>query len=327
VTQQMAILEGLRLPAICAPMFLVSGPELVLAACMAGVIGAAPAGTARTSEEFAGWLERFDNELAKWRAQTGRKPAAYACNLSVRKGEQFGTSRFAQDLETCRRHRVPLVITANGDPSEVVAYVHAWGGMIFHDVTTIRHAEKAVAAGVDGLIVIGNGGGGHAGIVNPFAIVPQIRRFFDGWIVLAGAIGDGRSIRAAQVLGADLCYLGTRFIATQESMAPLAYKEMLVAAQTSDILYTPSFTRGIPANFMKPSIRANGLDPDNLPLPANAPTDRRAWRDIWAAGQSVGLIDDIPTVAELVDRLVGEYHDAVAQPVRERALALNRLAI
>ncbi|GGH62793.1 2-nitropropane dioxygenase [Frigidibacter albus] len=295
-------------------MFLVSGPDLVLGACKAGIIGAAPAGTARSAEEFADWLELFDKELAEWSAQTGRQPAPYACNLSVRKGEKFGTSRFAQDLETCRRHRVKLVITANGDPSKMVPEIHAWGGLVFHDVTTLRHAEKAIAAGVDGLIVICNGGGGHGGIVNPFALIPQIRRIFDGWIVLAGTISDGRSIRAAQVLGADLCYLGTRFIATQESMAPQAYKEMIVAAQTGDILYTPTFTRGVPANFMKPSIRANGFDPDSLPPHTEAPTDRRAWRDIWAAGQGVGLIDDIPSVEDLVDRLAAEYQDACAEP-------------
>jgi nitronate monooxygenase len=298
-------------------MFLVSGPELVLSACKAGIIGAAPAGTARSSSEFAEWLARFTDELDQHYKVTGTKAAPYACNLSVRRGQAFQSERFVQDLETCRRHRVPLVITANGDPSDVVPEVHTWGGLVFHDVTTIRHAEKAVEAGVDGLIVIGNGGGGHAGVVNPFALVPQIRRFFDGYIVLAGAIADGRAVRAAQVLGADLCYLGTRFIATKESMAPQGYKDMLVAAQASDILYTPAFTRGVPANFMKQSIRENGFDPNALPRPP-APDEpqfeRKAWRDIWAAGQSVGLIEDIPSVAELVERLTAEYDDAVANP-------------
>lgn len=307
------LFENLRLPAICAPMFLVSGPELVMAASRAGIVGVQPASNARTAEEFDEWLDLFDAELGKARALGDAGP--WAANLSVRKGEKFGTSRFAQDLDSCRRHRIPLIVTANGNPAEVVPDIHEWGGLVFHDVTTLRHAEKAAEAGVDGLIVIGGGGGGHAGVQNPFALLPQIRSFFDGYIVLAGAIADGRAIRAAQVLGADLCYLGTRFIATQESRAPEGYKQMLVKAQSQDILYTPTFTRGVPANFMKQSIRENGFDPENLPPPPSEPFERRAWRDIWAAGQSVGLIHDIPDVATLVDRLSRDYDAAVADPV------------
>jgi nitronate monooxygenase len=202
------------------------------------------------------------------------------------------------------------VITVNGNPAAVVPQVHDWGGVVFHDVTTLKHARKAVQAGVDGLIVICGGGGGHSGVLNPFAFVPQIRAFFDGAIVLAGAIATGGAVHAAQVLGADLCYMGTRFIATQESMAPQAYKEMIVAAESHQVIYTRTFTRGMPAMIMHASIRQHGFDPENLPSPEDIPDSVKAWRDIWAAGQSVGLIHDIPSVAELVSRLKRQYDAA-----------------
>jgi nitronate monooxygenase len=220
------------------------------------------------------------------------------------------TPRYLADLETCRRHRVPLVITVNGDPTPVIPEVHAWGGLLFHDVTTLHHARKAAAAGVDGLIVICGGGGGHSGVLNPFAFVPQVREFFDGVIVLAGGIATGGAVFAAQALGADLCYMGTRFIATEESMAPDEYKAMLVSSQSHELSYTPAFTRGTPAMMLHASLRKHGFDPSNLPHPSEAPADVKPWRDLWAAGQSVGVIRDVPRVAELAERLRAEYRQA-----------------
>ncbi len=303
------LLSRLSLPVICAPMFLVSGPELVEATCRAGIIGALPAANARTPEVLSGWLDRLD-------AMEGAAP--YALNVGVKFAE---TPRGDAALAEAERRRVPIVITANGNPAALVARVNGYGGLVFHDATTLAHARKAAAAGVDGLILVCGGGGGHAGIMNPFALVPQVRRFFDGIIVLAGAIATGGAIRAAQVLGADLVYIGTRFIATQESMAPEAYKQMLVAESSSDILYTPAFTHGVPANFLTASMRAAGFDPAALP-DASGQGDKRAWRDIWGAGQSVGLIDDVPPAAELVARLRHEY-DEVGRVHRPMAAALN----
>jgi nitronate monooxygenase len=309
-----ALLENSVLPVIAAPMFLVTGPELVIAACKAGIMSAAAFATARTAEEYDEWLGRIEEELNAFRKETGRQPAAFAANLSAGADRLGRRDRFEKELENCRRRRIKFVFTVGGSPAQIVKEVHGWGGYVFHDATTIRHAEKAVEAGVDGLVLIAGGGGGHAGLLNPFAFVPEVRRFFDGAIILGGAISTGHGVLAAQALGADLCYMGTRFIATRESMAPQAYKEMLVATPTSEVIYTPVFTHGVPCNFMKTSIRANGFDPDTLSL-TTTPLDplfqvRKPWRDIWAAGHGVGLIDDIPTVAELVERLKREYADA-----------------
>lgn len=298
----------LRLPAIAAPMFLVTGPALVSAACRAGVMGALPALNARSPEMFGEWLDQVQRSLAD---VPGAGPLAV--NIAT---PQFGGKRWAADMELVCRHRVPVVITAIGDPSEVVQEVHRWGGIVLHDATTLAHAEKAVNVGVDGVNVICGGAGGHAGLLNPFAFLPQVRRLFDGIVCLAGGIGDGRAIRAAQTMGADLVYMGTRFIATQESLAAAEYKQMLVASASSDVLYTPAIA-GMPGNFLKPSMRSAGLDPDHLPPPKgphqpDLPEGVRAWRDIWSAGHGVGLIDDVPTVSALVDRLAAEYQAARA---------------
>ena len=314
--QVTALFRSMRLPVICAPMFLVSGPDLVLAAARAGIMGVSPSGTARSAEEFTSWFDRFANERAAFEQSNGRPMGPIAANLNVRAGGAMTMPRYLSDLDTCRRHRVPLVITVNGDPAPIIPLVHDWGGLVFHDVTTLKHARRAIDAGVDGLIVICGGGGGHSGVLNPFAFVPQLRRIFDGVIVLAGAIADGASVRAAQHLGADLCYMGTRFIATRESAAPESYKRMLVDSQSHELIYTPAFTHGVPAMLLEASVRAHGYDPANLPAPRPRGEDapHRAWRDIWAAGQSVGLIDDIPTVAELVDRIARDYDAACAPP-------------
>ncbi|MGE0152043.1 MAG: NAD(P)H-dependent flavin oxidoreductase [Reyranellaceae bacterium] len=311
-----ALFADLAVPVIAAPMFLVTGPELVIAAASAGIVGVAASSSTRSPEEYDEWLERIDAGLAARRRDGAARIGPVAANVGAPSRQRGDTPRYVRDLEYCRKRRIPLVITVKGDPTEIVREVHGWGGLVFHDVTTIRHAEKAAEAGVDGLVLIGGGGGGHAGVLNPFAFLPQVRRFFSGAIVLGGAICDGRSVWAAQALGADVCYMGTRFIATKESMAPEAYKQMLVRARSNDIVYTPAFTRGVNCNFIRDSIVENGFDPTRLGEPAAGEPERLAqrkpWRDIWSAGQGVGLIHDVPSVAELVERLAQEYVSARA---------------
>lgn len=301
-----APLGELRLPIICSPMFIVSNPDMVIAQCRSGIVGTLPALNARPQPELGRWLTRIAAAL-QGEPPAGHAIAPYGVNLVIRPNHE----RFAADLATCVAHHVPLIITSLGSPAEVVRQVHAYGGKVFHDVTTVRHARRAIEAGVDGLILVCAGAGGHAGATSPFALLAEVRAIYDGPLVLAGAISDGRSIFAAQVMGADLVYMGTRFIATQESGAVPAYKEMLVAASASDIVYTPHFS-GIPANYLKASIEACGLDPLNLPAVDTAVVraagdKQKRWSDIWGAGQGVGAIHDIPGVAELVDRLEDEY--------------------
>lgn len=307
-----ALLGDMVLPVIAAPMFLVTGPDLVAAAAEARIAGVAASSSTRSPEEFDDWLGRIDERLDAYRRRTGLPTGPVAANIGAPSRQRGDTPRYVRDLELCRRRRVPLVITVKGDPTGIVREVHGWGGLVFHDVTTLRHAEKAVEAGVDGLVLICGGGGGHSGVLSPFAFLPQVRRFFDGVVVLGGAVTDGSAIRAARALGADLCYMGTRFIATRESIAPDAYKRMIVASGSQEIVYTPVFTRGVNCHFMRRSIIDNGFDPDRLAeLPGSAPElfeARKPWRDLWSAGQGVGLIDDIPAVAELVERLRAEFH-------------------
>lgn len=303
-------IKRLRLPVIAAPMFLGSGPKLVIEACKAGVVGSFPAANARTPEQLNAWFDEIEEGVA------GAQDAApFGVNLVL--ARRSGADAL---LDVCVKRKPPLIITSIGDPRELAGPVHSWGGAIFHDVTTLRHAEKASEAGVDGIILVCAGAGGHSGAVNPFALTSQVRAMFKGTIVLAGAIGEGRSIFAAQALGADLVYMGTRFLATKEAMVSDAYKAMIVAAETKDILYTPSIS-GLPANFIRQSIEAAGLDPARLPPPkglhqADLPEGARAWRDIWSAGQGVGLIVDVPPVAELVARLSREYDEARADFMR-----------
>jgi nitronate monooxygenase len=291
-------------------MFLVSYPELVLAACKANIAAACSASTARSASEYAEWLDRFDADLVSYRKETGLPTGPCAANISLRSGKVGASERFGAEIDVCKIRRVPLLITINGAPQEVVQEVHGWGGLIFHDVTTIRHAEKAAQAGVDGMILICAGGGGHSGGLNPFTFVSAVRKFFDGFIVLAGGITTGSHVRAAEALGADLCYMGTRFIATQEARVPAEYKDVILASRAEDLIFTPFFTHGIPANMLRKSVRRVGYDPANLPAyGAEEPhANAKAWRDVWAAGQGVELIDDIPMVSELVDRLAAEYH-------------------
>lgn len=298
----------LRLPVIVAPMFLVSGPELTIAACKAGVMGSFPSANARSAEDFEAWLQQIEAVLS-----TVPDAAPYAVNLIVRGA---GSPRYLEDVALIEKYLPPVVITSVGQPGDVVKLVHGYGGLVFHDVATLRHATKAAEQGVDGLILLTAGAGGHTGIANPFAFVPQVRQQFDGAILLAGAISDGRSIRAAEALGADFAYMGTRFAATMESLASDEYRKLLVSQTLADVIVTDRIS-GMNATFMKGSIARVGLDPDDLPpteafLKPAIPSELRAWRDIWSAGHGVGLIDDIPTTAELVDRLEAQYRAARA---------------
>ena len=310
-------LEGrLRLPVIGAPMFIVSGPELVLAQCKAGIVGAFPALNARPQEELDRWLTRIEAELAAYRTA---HPRAVVAPFAVNQIVHASNSRLEADLEVCVAHRVPIVITSLRAPHAVVDRVHAYGGLVFHDVISVRHAEKALEGGVDGLILVCAGAGGHAGALSPFALVNEVRRFYAGTLILSGAITNGAGVLAAQAMGCDLAYLGTRFIATRESSAADRYKQMIVESSAADIAYTPFFS-GVHGNYLKPSIRAAGLDPDNLPAAPAGPMnyDRRderpkAWKDIWGAGQGVGNIDSVLPVADLVGRLEQEYRGARAR--------------
>ena len=299
----------LSLPAIAAPMFLVSGPDLVVETCRAGVVGTFPSLNQRSNEGYVDWLCEIEERLAVPSDAGGHLPAPFGINLIVHKSNV----RLQADLKATVDKQVPLVITSLGAVQEVVDAVHSYGGLVFHDVISVRHAQKAAAAGADGIIAVAAGAGGHGGTLSPFALVPEIRRVFGGTIVLSGAISTGGHIAAARAIGADLAYLGTRFIATRESMAPQAYKEMIVGAHASDILYTPAIS-GLNANFLRPSIVAAGLDPDNLVGHGKMDLDNeaKAWKTVWSAGHGVGSIEDIPSVAELCERLKQEYDAAVA---------------
>jgi len=302
----------LRLPVLSAPMFVVSGPELVIEQCKAGVIGSFPALNARPQEELDRWLTRIEAETAQHaRDNPAKKVAPFAVNLIVNKANK----RLEHDTEVVLSHKVPIVITSLSAPTDIVPRVHAYGGLVFHDVIKVRHAEKALEAGVDGLIAVCGGAGGHAGTLNPFALVNELRRMHQGPLVLSGAITNGSAILAAEAMGCDLAYIGTRFIATKESLAVEGYKKMIVESNSGDVVYTPLFS-GVHGSYLAGSIRNAGLDPNNLPT-NEAPGQYRnrddrpkTWKEIWGAGQGVGNIDDVPRVAELVDRLEQEYFEA-----------------
>ncbi|KEA63971.1 Dioxygenases related to 2-nitropropane dioxygenase [Marinobacterium lacunae] len=304
----------LSLPLVAAPMFLVSGPELVIETCKAGVIGTFPALNERTSEGFEQWLNQIEGALAEHDANHPTPSAPFGVNLIVHQTNP----RLRQDLELIVKHRVPMVITSLGAVREVVDAVHSYGGLVFHDVTNIRHARKAAEAGVDGLIAVCAGAGGHAGTLSPFALINEIRQFFTGTVLLSGCLSSGRDIATARMLGADLAYAGTRFINTRESRASDGYKQMITECSASDIVYTPKIS-GIPANFLKPSLAEAGIDSDSagtkevdLGKELTAPKEgARAWKTIWSAGQGVGSIHDLPHTAELIQRMRREFSDAV----------------
>jgi nitronate monooxygenase len=303
--------DKLTIPAIAAPMFLVSGPDLVVETCRCGIMGTFPALNQRTSEGYAGWLDEIAERLDRIEAEAGVAPSPYGVNLIVHKTN----ARLARDVEITVQHRVPIVITSLGAVRDVVDAIHSYGGLVFHDVINLHHAHKAADAGVDGLITVCAGAGGHAGLLNPFAFVAEIREFFDKIVILSGSINHGRQIAAAELMGADLAYLGTRFIATRESMAAAGHKEMILAATAKDIVYT-SAVSGVHANFLRASIIAAGADPDNLQssvkLHVSAEGEAKAWKDVWSAGQGVGSIHDVPGAADLCGRLIAEYREAVA---------------
>ncbi|HWA11707.1 MAG TPA: nitronate monooxygenase family protein [Burkholderiales bacterium] len=303
----------MALPVIGAPMFIVGNPDLVVGQCASGVIGSFPALNARPPEALEEWLSTIKAALdQEKKANPGAKVAPFAVNQIIHQSND----RLDRDLDACVRHEVPMVITSLRAPDDVVKRVHAYGGVVFHDVVNIRHAQKALEAGVDGLILVCAGAGGHAGMLSPFALVREVRRFFDGPVALSGAITDGAGVLAAQAMGADFAYIGTRFIATREANAPDAYKQMIVQSKAADVVYTPYFT-GVHGNYLKPSIVAAGLDPDNLPHAdktamnfGSARDKPKAWKEIWGAGQGVGNIGDVPPVRELVARLHREYQEA-----------------
>lgn len=306
--------QSLRLPVIGAPMFIVSAPELVLAQCKAGIVGSFPALNARPESMLDEWLSRITSELDAFRKENPSLPVApFAVNQIV----HASNDRLERDLETCVRHRVPIVITSLRPPAEVVSAVQSYGGMVLHDVINVRHAEKALEQGVDGIIAVCAGAGGHAGRLSPFALVKEIRSFYDGTIVLSGAISSGNDVLAAQAIGADLAYVGTRFIASTEANAPPEYKEMIVASHAADIVYTSLFS-GVYGSYLRGSIEKAGLDPDNLPEGDKSRMDfakaggskLKAWRDIWSAGQGVGSVNDVRSVAEIVERMAREYEGA-----------------
>ena len=312
----MSLAERLRsqlsLPVIAAPMFIVSNPGLVIAQCTSGVIGSFPALNARPAEKLDEWLDTIEVGLAAYRRE---HPQAKVGPFAVNQIIHQSNDRLDRDLDACVRHKVPMIITSLRAPDDVVRRVHQYGGVVFHDVINVRHARKALEAGVDGLILVCAGAGGHAGALSPFALVREVRQFFDGPIALSGAITDGNAILAAEAIGADFAYIGTRFIATQEANAVEDYKQMIVDTTAADVVYTPFFT-GVHGNYLKPSIARAGLDPDNLPAADKTKMNfgsnavPKAWKDIWGVGQGVGNIHDVPPTHALVARLAQEYQAA-----------------
>lgn len=301
----------MSLPVICSPMFIVSNPDMVIEQCKSGLLGSFPALNARPASLLDEWLDQITRTLDDERKQhPEQKIAPFAVNQII----HTSNDRLDQDMQACEKYKVPVIITSLRAPTDVASTVHRWGGLVFHDVTTIRHAEKALEAGVDGLILVAAGAGGHAGTLSPFALVSEVRKFYDGPIILSGSITNGGAILAAQAMGADFAYIGTRFIASQEANADPGYKQMIVDSAAKDILYTPYFT-GIPGNYLTPSITASGLDPNNLQeqdkLSTNFGSTRvKAWKDVWGAGQGVGTIDSIDPVATIAQRMQQEYQSA-----------------
>jgi nitronate monooxygenase len=304
----------LSLPVIASPMFIASTPELVIEQCKAGIVGAFPALNARPQSLLDEWLTRIREELDVFAAANpGRPVAPFAVNQIAHASNE----RLEQDVVACVRHRVPLVITSLRPPREIVDAVHAYGGLVFHDVISVRHARKAAEQGVDGIVVVCAGAGGHAGLGSPFALVREIRRFFGGTLVLAGGMSSGADVLAAEAIGADMAYIGTRFLATNEAHVLPGYKQMILDSGSDDIVYTSVFT-GVKGNYLRRSVADAGLDPDRLPeadksrmdFGSGGNTHKKAWRDIWSAGQGVGNIHDVLPAGAVVARMVGEYADA-----------------
>jgi nitronate monooxygenase len=308
------IFDTLRIPVIGSPLFIVSGPELVIAQCKAGIVGSFPSLNARPVSQLDEWLHQITEELAAHNREHPDRPAApYAVNQIVHKSN----NRLEEDIAICAKWQVPITITSLGAREELNQAVHGWGGITLHDVINDRFARKAIEKGADGLIPVAAGAGGHAGVTSPFALIREIREWFDGPVALSGSIAHGASVLAAQAMGADLGYIGTAFIATKEANAVPGYKQGIVDGQASDIVYSDLFT-GVHGNYLAPSIRAAGMDPDNLPkgdistmnFGSGGNTDAKAWKDIWGSGQGIGAVKDVVSVAEMVDRLEAEYRAA-----------------
>ena len=310
------VLQGLVLPVIGAPMFTVSTPELVIAQCTAGIVGAFPALNARPADQLDAWLDRITDALA---AHDARHPDRLAAPFAVNQIVHRSNARLQHDLDCCVRHRVPIMITSLGARPEVYQAAHAYGGIVLHDVISDTFARKAIDKGADGLIAVAAGAGGHAGTISPFALVAEIRDWFGGPLALSGAIATGGAVLAAQAMGADLAYVGSAFIATEEANAAPDYKRMVIASSAADVIYTNLIT-GVHGNYLKASLRRAGLDPDDLPTSDPSRMDfsgasAKAWTDIWGAGQGIGTIRQVVTAAELIARMASEY-----------AAARNRLA-
>jgi nitronate monooxygenase len=310
-----AVLQNLTLPVIASPMFIASGPALVAAQCKAGIVGSFPALNARPKELLDTWLTDLQKELADYQAEN---PGVRVGPIAVNQIVHHSNERLEHDVEVCVRHKVPIIISSlRAPPVEMLDAIHSYGGIVLHDVINIRHAQKALEAGVDGLILVASGAGGHAGTLSPFALVGEVRRFFDGPLALSGSIATGDAVLAAQAMGADFAYVGSRFLATKESNVTEDYREAIIESSAADVVYTNLFT-GVHGNYLKKSIVAAGLDPENLPesdktkMSFNSGT-AKAWRDIWGAGQGVGLMHDVPTTTELVERLKTEYNAARAR--------------
>jgi len=325
------VLQNLRIPVIASPLFIISGPDLVIAQCKAGVVGSFPALNARPGPVLHEWLDRITSELGAYNVKNPDRPAApFAVNQIVHRTN----NRLEEDIELCVKYKAPLVITSLGAREDLNAAIHSYGGITMHDVINDKHAHKAIEKGADGLIPVAAGAGGHAGTLSPFALIQEIRQWFDGPVALSGSIACGRSILAAQAMGADLAYIGSAFIATQEANAAQGYKDMIVESHADDILYSNLFT-GVHGNYLRPSVIKAGMDPDNLPVSdpsamnfgSGGNQEAKAWRDIWGCGQGIGAIDAVLTAGELIAKFSEEYEQAKAELAAKTALTSgNHLA-
>ena len=322
----MSVPESMRgrlsLPLVGAPLFIISNPDLVIAQCKAGIVGSFPALNARPQSMLGEWLTRIKEELAEYDRENPDSPSApYAVNQIC----HASNDRLMDDMQTCVDHEVPIIITSLRPPLEIVQAAHSYGGVVFHDVINVKHAKKAAEQGVDGLILVCAGAGGHAGSLSPFSLVREVKEWFDGTVLLSGSIGDGHSIAGALAMGADLAYLGTRFIATEEANADKGYKDMLIESAADDIVYSSLFT-GVNGNYLKPSIAKAGLDPDNLPgadkskmnFGSGGNMKTKAWKDIWGSGQGIGGITDAPSVDSLVKTMKDQYDQAFNELLEKR---------
>ncbi len=310
-----AFIDDLSLPVVAAPMFLISGPQLVIESCKQGIVGTFPALNQRTTEGFEEWLIEIKAALSAFEEETGKKAAPFGVNLIVHKTNP----RLEADLKICIKHKVPLIITSLGAVSTLIDAVHSYGGLVFHDVVKKRHAEKAAEAGVDGLILVAAGAGGHAGIINPIPLISEVKSFFDKTVLLSGCMSNGRDVASALQMGADLAYMGTRFINTEESKAEEAYKKMIIDSGASDIVYTAAVS-GVPANFLRPSLEAMGITKEQWNKSAKidfgeeldaAQAEAKAWKTLWSAGQGVTTIDNVLPVAELIAQMKSEFVAAI----------------